>query len=226
MGYFNAGFAFHQEPDWAALPATSLRLLGYAHKSEKLYLLACQERHRTEDEYPFTEFARDESYVPVHNGLDPALVETLANASNAVSGGYYDLLVRNALLLGQDLAARLKSPLVFFAVNDDMLNLSFTQDAEGKLTGFLFQSDGLVELKADGRVQVCPIYSEEDEEECGPNPSDLQGVEWGPANSDPLCFCSAPLKLWPASWPNPEKGFGLGTWDIFENFAKDFVKKT
>lgn len=214
MGYFTAGFALHQEPDWKSLPPC----LGYAHKTEKLYLLAFQETRRRNEEYPFTEFMVDERYET--GRPDTPLMQTLARASHAVAGGYYDTLVRNALQIAQDL----KGPLLFFAVNDDMLNLGFTQDAQGNLTGFLFQSEGQVELH-EGKVRVCPIWSEEDEEEFGPDPSQLDGVEWGPAQNADIRFCSAPLTLWPAGWPDPTKAFGLGSWDIFENFNEDFVRK-
>ena len=38
-------------------------------------------------------------------------------------------------------------------------------------------------------------------------------------------FYRFPVELWPSEAGNPAEVLGLGTWDVFDNFERDFVQE-
>jgi hypothetical protein len=236
VGHSISGFAFGAPPDARKLQAElpQLALVLAKHKRSQLWFLSARLANSDEPEYPFS----DLMYLgDSHVGFEEhEIAETLDQCVVATDNGYADGLVAPAVRLALALNRILDVQTLYFAANDDGVNLALLVD-DGRVSAFHSSADyGSVEMSERGIV-VKPefTYLEEDDKEdateieeqfeplrslASVTVTPLKVVPDGEGESRSLH--DSTLKVWPGDWPDPGSSAGIGTWDSFGGYPGEF----
>ena len=210
MGYFTAAFVFNEPPNWKQLTGLCKRVkfTAFKHKSEPLWILACNKPAKEAEERPFQCFLGGGRYpgpalFDPQGALKRSLVKAVAEAAPSQDG-----IAHDALMLGAGIHRALEIATYFFAADDEGLDLAL-EFREGKLVRFKQAGEkGSVELR-DGLVSA-EVNAEDDEAENGENEGECR------------MFYGVPVSHWPQGWPDPQMTLGLGTWDPLLKLEEDF----
>jgi hypothetical protein len=237
MGYLTTGFVFVAEPSFAeiaaALPACSAR--GYRHGTRPVWLLDLWEKPWRGAHHPFQErlaagAAAKAWRASTGTGADtPAFVAEL-EALLASLPDPSDPLVAAECRLVLSLSRLAGVPTFFFVGDDDLVDAACRAD-DGRLERFRCRLDRLTVVHEQGRSELEPTVSEEDDDDELDDTEDLvaaasRAVPWslGPTRSfdggRPLH--ESALALWPQAAGDPAETLGVGTWDPGENLERDF----
>jgi hypothetical protein len=243
MGYLHRAFVFLEEPNWRALEGVGRgRLLGYKHNDRPLWLMG----QTTTARGIFTDWRGDELPPDLRN-FEPR-VRTMFQALAALREGGACSTNHGLgwLPLSLEVARASEVDTFFFVGDDETRNAAWTIARTGVLKNAAVRVERFV-IVADSETVTCIHYRAKPNIGAHPGwrivegaaPSGDQGyssllsacratlsnanVVLREEDDDrPYSFFYYPATMWPTAAGPPDQIVGLGTWDLFRHFDRDF----
>lgn len=253
MGWSSYGYVFTSEPNWERLlelPIPANQLVGYKHGTLDLWLVGIASP-RDRGAAAFAYFTTLD--LPVNRRkLDPQtrqLLDLIGTIRNRLQTQFLDF-TQAWLNQSLALAERTALPVFFFTADDSYVDVG-CQVEPGKVLDFAARFTDFSLRLLEGTVRV--LIPDRDRLDSFPREKldalkDLDGVEvvirkglqaQAKGNSPPTRrrvtsvtgdmarwtqFYRFPVEMWPANAGDPAEVLGLGTWDLFDPFDKNFVQ--
>jgi hypothetical protein len=236
MGFFSNGFVFTAPPNWDAIKHSlshSLSLRLYKHPMMDLWLLDAWET-TTQNHFPFSDRFRKKLCVGVdipQKSIDA--IDSLSKIASILSEIDFgiDWLKNTARI-----AIISDSDTFLFAADDEQIDIGCRASTKG-ITHFRVNLDScMVEYSPDGLFLYPYIFEEEADFEPEITHEKISELNKVPGIKISTAiqiesqggiytkgFYQNAVSLWPLG--DPETILGLGTFDPFENFEKDFEVK-
>ncbi len=252
MGWSTYGYVFTRQPNWdrlADLPLRACRVVGYKHRTSDVWLVGFAGRRDRGAAafvfHPAVDFAVD------RRSLDPPTRDLLSrvDAVAAELGTEYLRFAVEWLTRTLAVADRAEVPVFFFTADDEFLDVGCLVEPRrvvefaGRFPDFSLRCrGGAVRLLVPDRDSLASFPAERlrglqaaevvvRRGRRSPNLPVAGGrattrrrrsasvagdlARWGE-------FCRFPVELWPSEGGDPAVVLGLGTWDLFDNFDRDF----
>lgn len=235
MGYFKNAFVSTSPVDYRhILPLVPERCLSaYKHKNRGVWLLDLWKPRRTRAHTPFCESATEDIQVdslsidlPTTNFIE-SLIRVCDSLADTVDP--FDLV---SVYVPLALAAATSTPMFYFAADDELTDMACLADP-GSVAAFGCRLGPISIQYRSGETIITPLHCLEDDDDQIIVLEDIIdrldllpgiSVEATREIDGGLQMYENPLRHWPAEAGDAGEILGLGTWDPFVNFDRDFER--